>query len=160
VLEASSFHGGRRAVDHLRIVASAIGVPARRADAALERVGLAASARRRVGGFSLGMRQRLALGAALLGEPSVLILDEPANGLDPEGVHWLRRFIRDEAASGRTVIVSSHVLAEVAQTVDDVVILRDGRLVAHAPLAELTGGAASNLEDVFLDLTAPERSTT
>jgi ABC-2 type transport system ATP-binding protein len=158
VLEASGFPGGRRAVDHLRIVGSAIGLPHRRADEALDRVGLTAHARRRIGGFSLGMRQRLALAAALLGDPSVLVLDEPANGLDPEGVHWLRRFIRDEAAQGRTVIVSSHVLAEVAQTVDDVVILNDGRLVTHAPLAELTAG--TNLEDIFLDLTAPERSRT
>ena len=97
VLEASSFHPGRRALDHLRIVASAIGLPEQRASQALDHVGLAADARRRVGGFSLGMRQRLGLAAALLGEPSVLILDEPANGLDPEGVHWLRGFMRDEA---------------------------------------------------------------
>ena len=95
-------------------------------------------ARRRVGGFSLGMRQRLGLAAALLGEPSVLVLDEPANGLDPEGVHWLRRFLRSQADAGRTVVVSSHLLAEVAQTVDHVVILDKGRLVTSAPLAELT----------------------
>jgi ABC-2 type transport system ATP-binding protein len=138
VLEASSFHPGRRALDHLRVLASAAGLPERRATDALEQVGLAGHARRRVGGFSLGMRQRLGLAAALLGEPSVLILDEPANGLDPEGVQWLRTFLRGQAALGRTVVVSSHLLAEVSQTVDHVVILDHGRLVTSAPLAELT----------------------
>jgi ABC-2 type transport system ATP-binding protein len=143
VLEASSFHPGRRAIDHLRVLSSAADLPSRRAAAALEQVGLADHARRRVGGFSLGMRQRLALAAALLGEPSVLILDEPANGLDPEGVHWLRGFLRDQAAAGTTVLVSSHLLAEVAQTVDHVVILDHGRLVTSAPLAELTARATA-----------------
>jgi ABC-2 type transport system ATP-binding protein len=138
VLEASSFHPGRRAVDHLRILATAAGLPARRADEALAQVRLSEHASRRVGGFSLGMRQRLGLAAALLGEPSVLVLDEPANGLDPEGVHWLREFLRDQADAGRTVVVSSHLLAEVAQTVDHVVILDKGRLITAAPLAELT----------------------
>ena len=142
VLEASSFHPGRRAVDHLRILATAGGLPVGRAEEALERVGLGDVARRRVGGFSLGMRQRLALAAALLGEPEVLILDEPANGLDPEGVQWLRTFLRAQAGEGRTVVVSSHLLAEVAQTVDHVVILDKGRLVADAPLAELTSARA------------------
>ncbi|HEX2024387.1 MAG TPA: ABC transporter ATP-binding protein [Acidimicrobiales bacterium] len=141
VLEASSFHPGRRAVDHLRILASAAGLPTRRAIEALERVGMAEHAHRRVGGFSLGMRQRLGLAAALLGEPSVLILDEPANGLDPEGVHWLRDFLRSQADTGRTVVLSSHLLAEVAQTVDHVVILDEGRLVTSAPLAEITSRA-------------------
>jgi ABC-2 type transport system ATP-binding protein len=138
VLEASSFHPGRRALDHLRVLASAAGLPERRAGDALEHVGLAGHARRRVGGFSLGMRQRLGLAAALLGEPSVLILDEPANGLDPEGVQWLRNFLRGQAELGRTVVVSSHLLAEVSQTVDHVVILDHGRLVTSAPLADLT----------------------
>jgi ABC-2 type transport system ATP-binding protein len=137
VLEASSFHPGRRALDHLRVLASAAGLPERRATVALDQVGLTEHARRRVGGFSLGMRQRLGLAAALLGEPSVLILDEPANGLDPEGVHWLRGFLREQADVGRTVLVSSHLLAEVAQTVDHVVILDRGRLVISAPLADL-----------------------
>jgi ABC-2 type transport system ATP-binding protein len=145
VLEASNFHPGRRALDHLRIIASAIGLPEQRAGEALDRVGLAADARRRVGGFSLGMRQRLGLATALLGDPSVLILDEPANGLDPEGVHWLRGFLRNEADRGRTVLVSSHLLAEVAQTVDHVVIMKKGRLIAHAPLAELTARAAQTV---------------
>jgi ABC-2 type transport system ATP-binding protein len=141
VLEASSFHPGRRAVDHLRVLATAGGMPASRAEEALARVGLADVGRRRVGGFSLGMRQRLALAAALLGEPEVLILDEPANGLDPEGVQWLRTFLRSQAGEGRTVVVSSHLLAEVAQTVDHVVIIDRGRLVADAPLADLTSAA-------------------
>jgi ABC-2 type transport system ATP-binding protein len=138
VLEASSFHPGRRAVDHLRVLAAATGLPGRRAEEALDEAGLTEHAGRRVGGFSLGMRQRLGLAAALLGEPEVLVLDEPANGLDPEGVQWLRRFLRGKADAGHTVVVSSHLLAEVAQTVDHVVILDRGRLVTSAPLVELT----------------------
>ena len=137
VLEASSFHPARRAIDHLRSLATAGGIPPDRAVHALDQVGLAADGHRRVGGFSLGMRQRIGLAAALLGEPSVLILDEPANGLDPEGVRWLRAFLRAQADRGRTVLVSSHVLAEVAQTVDHVVIVDKGRVVADAPLAQL-----------------------
>src|SRR4029453_12088060 len=117
VLEASSFHPGRSARNHLRVVATAAGLPLDRADAVLDQVGLTTAAHRRVGGFSLGMRQRLGLATALLGDPQVLILDEPANGLDPEGIHWLRGFLRKLADQGRTVLVSSHVLAEVAQTV-------------------------------------------
>ena len=143
VLEASSFHPGRRAVDHLRILASAAGLPVQRVDEALAEVAMTEHAHRRVGGFSLGMRQRLGLAGALLGDPSVLVLDEPANGLDPEGVHWLRRFLRSQADAGRTVIVSSHLLAEVAQTVDHVVILDNGRLIISAPLAELTARSRS-----------------
>jgi ABC-2 type transport system ATP-binding protein len=138
VLEASSFHPGRSARNHLRVVATAAGLPYARADEVLDQVGLAGAARRRVGGFSLGMRQRLALAAALLGDPQVLILDEPANGLDPEGVHWLRGLLRQLADEGRTVLVSSHVLAEVAQTVDQVVIIAAGRLVTQSTLAALT----------------------
>jgi len=138
VLEASSFHPGRSARNHLRVAATAAGLPLERADQALEQVGLADAARRRVGGFSLGMRQRLGLATALLGDPQVLILDEPANGLDPQGVHWLRRFLRQLADRGRTVLVSSHVLAEVAQTVDQVVIIASGRLVTQSTLAALT----------------------
>jgi ABC-2 type transport system ATP-binding protein len=138
VLEASSFHPGRGARNHLRVVATAAGLPLDRADAVLDQVDLTTAARRRVGGFSLGMRQRLGLATALLGDPRVLILDEPANGLDPEGVHWLRGFLRQLADQGRTVLVSSHVLAEVAQTVDQVVIIARGRLVTHSTLAALT----------------------
>jgi ABC-2 type transport system ATP-binding protein len=138
VLEASSFHPGRSARNHLRVVATAAGLPLARADEVLAHVGLAEAARRRVGGFSLGMRQRLGLATALLGDPQVLILDEPANGLDPEGVHWLRGLLRQLADQGRTVLVSSHVLAEVAQTVDQVVIIARGRLVTQSSLAALT----------------------
>jgi ABC-2 type transport system ATP-binding protein len=138
LLEASSFHPGRSARNHLRVVATAAGLPATRADQVLVQVGLAEAARRRVGGFSLGMRQRLGLATALLGDPQVLILDEPANGLDPEGVHWLRGLLRHLADQGRTVLVSSHLLAEVAQTVDQVVIIAGGRLVTQSTLAALT----------------------
>jgi len=141
VLEASGFHPGRSARDHLRVLAVAAGIDPGRADQALELTGLAAAGRRRVGGFSLGMRQRLGLAGALLGDPEVLILDEPANGLDPEGVHWLRGLVRGLAADGRTVLVSSHLLAEVAQTVDQVVIIDKGRLVTQAAMTELTAGA-------------------
>jgi ABC-2 type transport system ATP-binding protein len=138
VLEASGFHPGRTARDHLRVLATAAGLPPARADQVLGQVGLGGAARRRAGGLSLGMGQRLALAAALLGDPRVLVLDEPANGLDPEGIHWLRGFLRHLADQGRTVLVSSHVLAEVAQTVDQVVIIARGRLVTQSTLAALT----------------------
>jgi ABC-2 type transport system ATP-binding protein len=138
LLEASSFHPGRSARNHLRVVATAAGLPTARADQVLAQVGLTEAAHRRVGGFSLGMRQRLGLATALLGDPQVLVLDEPANGLDPEGVHWLRGLLRQLADQGRTVLVSSHVLAEVAQTVDQVVIIASGRLVTQSTLAALT----------------------
>jgi ABC-2 type transport system ATP-binding protein len=141
VLEASGFHPGRSARDHLRVLATAAGLPSGRVGEVLEQVGLTGAGRRRVGGFSLGMRQRLGLAAALLGDPEVLVLDEPANGLDPEGVRWLRDLVRGLADQGRTVLVSSHLLAEVAQTVDQVVIIDRGRLVARSSLAALTAGA-------------------
>jgi ABC-2 type transport system ATP-binding protein len=124
-----------------------------RIDEVLGLTGLADAAGRRVGGFSLGMRQRLGIATALLTEPAVLILDEPANGLDPEGVRWLRDLVRGLATGGAAVLVSSHILAEVAQTVDSVLILDHGRLVAQSSLADLTAGGAQNLEDVFLRLT-------
>ena len=136
-LEAASFHPGRTARDHLRVYAPQVGVPLSRCDEVLEFVGLTDSAKRRVGGFSMGMRQRLGLAATLLGDPPVLLLDEPANGLDPEGIVWLRALLRRLANDGRTVLVSSHVLAEVQQTVDDVVIISNGRLVHSSSLAEL-----------------------
>lgn len=136
-LEASSFHPGRTARDHLRVLAPQVGVPTQRCDEVLELVGLADAANRRAGGFSLGMRQRLALAATLLGDPKVLLLDEPANGLDPQGIAWLRQLLRFLAAEGRTVLVSSHVLSEVQQTVDDVVIIAKGRLVHSSPIAGL-----------------------
>jgi ABC-2 type transport system ATP-binding protein len=141
ILEASNFYPGRTGRNHLRVHAVAGGIDATRIDAVLELVGLTGAAGRRVGGFSLGMRQRLALATALLGDPEVLILDEPANGLDPEGVRWLRELLRGFADEGRTVLVSSHILAEVAQTVDSVVILDRGRMVAHAPLEQLAATA-------------------
>jgi ABC-2 type transport system ATP-binding protein len=137
-LEATGFHPGRSAQNHLRVLARAAGIDERRATETLDLVGLTESASRAVGGFSLGMRQRLQLAAALLGDPGVLVLDEPANGLDPEGIAWLRAFLRYLAAEGRTVLVSSHVLSEVEQTVDDVVIIAQGRLVRACPLDELT----------------------
>src|SRR5262245_17327628 len=138
VLEATDFHPGRSGRNHLLTLGRATGLPDSRADEVLRIVGLEGAAGRRVKGYSLGMRQRLGLAAALLGDPELLVLDEPANGLDPEGVRWLRDFLRACAARGRTVLVSSHVLAEVAQTVDRVLIINRGRLVTEAPLAELT----------------------
>ena len=147
VLEAGGFHPGRSGRNHLRALAAAAGVPDARADEVLALVGLADVAGRGVKTYSLGMRQRLSLASALLGDPEVLILDEPANGLDPEGIRWLRSFLRTLSAEGRTILVSSHVLAEIAQTVDDVVIIHRGELVSHAPLAELTltAGAAAHV---------------
>lgn len=137
-LEAADFHPGRTALDHLRVYAPQAGVPDARATEVLDLVGLGDAAKRRVGGFSLGMRQRLALATTLLGDPPVLLLDEPANGLDPEGIRWLRDLLRALAAQGRTVLVSSHVLSEVQQTVDDVVIIAGGRLVHASTLEELS----------------------
>jgi ABC-2 type transport system ATP-binding protein len=138
VLEASNPYPGRSARDHLRIEALAGNAPRSRVDEVLDLVDLTEAAGRRVGQYSLGMRQRLGLATALLCDPEILILDEPANGLDPEGVHWLRRLLRELAAEGRTVLVSSHILAEVAQTVDSVVIMDHGRLVTQATLDQLT----------------------
>jgi ABC-2 type transport system ATP-binding protein len=152
VLEAASFHPGRTARSHLRIQAVAAVADPSRIDEVLDLVQLTRAAGQRIGGFSLGMRQRLALATALLPDPMILILDEPANGLDPEGVRWLRGLLRGFAAEGGTVLVSSHMLAETAQTVDSVVIIDHGRLVTAAPLASLT--AQGDLEDAFLQLTA------
>jgi ABC-2 type transport system ATP-binding protein len=145
VLEAADLHPGRTGRDHLRVLAPVAHVPLSRIDEVLALVDLEGAADRRVKGYSLGMRQRLGLAAALLGDPELLILDEPANGLDPEGVRWLRDFLRAFAAEGRTVLVSSHLLAEVAQTVDQVVIINRGRLVVEAPLAELTARLAGTV---------------
>ncbi|MGH3321362.1 MAG: ATP-binding cassette domain-containing protein, partial [Streptosporangiaceae bacterium] len=127
VLEATSFHPGRTARNHLRVLCTGGRLPETRADEVLKQVGLTEAAGRRVGGFSLGMRQRLGLAVALLGRPHVLILDEPANGLDPQGIHWLRGLLRHLADRGCAVLVSSHVLSEVEHTVDSVVIIAGGR---------------------------------
>ena len=129
-----------------------------RIDDVLELAGLAGTAGRRIGGFSLGMRQRLGLATALLTDPEVLILDEPANGLDPEGIHWLRDLVRGLAADGAAVLISSHILAEVAQTVDSVVILDRGHLVTQSSLADLTASGTADLEQAFLRLTAGSRA--
>ncbi|HEY7595634.1 MAG TPA: ABC transporter ATP-binding protein [Actinophytocola sp.] len=137
MLEASSFHPARSGRNHLRVYCTVNGFPNQRADEVLELVGLTKAARQKVRGYSMGMRQRLGLAAALLGDPRVLILDEPANGLDPEGIAWLRRFLRRMAEEGRTVLVSSHVLSEVEQTVDSVVIINRGTLVRQGSIAEL-----------------------
>jgi ABC-2 type transport system ATP-binding protein len=152
VLESNDFHPGRTGRNHLRVLAAAAKIPFGRVDEVLVLVELEAAADRRVRTYSLGMRQRLGLATALLGDPELLILDEPANGLDPAGVHWLRGFLRRFAEQGRTVLVSSHMLAEAALTVDEVVIIDHGHLVATGRLGELTQGGRT-LEDVFLGLT-------
>ena len=142
LLETFDAHPGRSGRSHLRVLALAGGIPRSRVDEVLALVELGQAGRRRVKGYSLGMRQRLGLAAALLGDPEVLVLDEPANGLDPQGIRWLRDFLRSLASEGRTILVSSHVLAEVAQTVDDVVIIHRGRLVRQAAIAEVEAMAA------------------
>ncbi len=144
-LEATAFHPGRSGRNHLRVLAASAGIARPRIEEVLAMVELTGSADRRVKGYSLGMRQRLALAAALLGEPRILILDEPANGLDPQGMRWLRDLLREQAAAGCTVLVSSHLLAEVAQTADELVVIRDGKLVAKASLDEFTTGPASQM---------------
>ena len=145
VLEASSFHPGRSGRNHLRVVAAVSGLPRSRVDEVLEIVGLSGDAGRRVGGYSLGMRQRLSLAAALLGDPQVFILDEPANGLDPQGIRWLRELLQSLAGEGRTILISSHVLAEVEQIADEVVIIHRGKFVEHATTAELAARAAGGI---------------
>ena len=137
VLEASSFHPGRSGRDHLRVVAASAGIERSRVEEVLGLVQLTADGGRRVGGYSLGMRQRLGLAAALLGDPGVLVLDEPANGLDPQGIRWLRELLRNLVAEGRTILISSHVLPEIEQIADDVVIVHRGRLLEQASTAEL-----------------------
>jgi ABC-2 type transport system ATP-binding protein len=154
VLESTSFHPARSALNHLRVYAVAAGVNDARAEELLALVGLSAAARQPVRGYSLGMRQRLGLATALLGDPRILILDEPANGLDPEGIVWLRGFLRHLAATeGRTVLISSHVLSEVEQTVDHVVIIARGRLVHEGTLEELRGQGTTS---VVVDTPTPD----
>jgi ABC-2 type transport system ATP-binding protein len=148
VLETHAFHSGRTARNHLRVLAVEGGFAPARVDEVLELVGLRAAADRHAGDFSLGMGQRLSLAGALLGDPPVLVLDEPTNGLDPAGIRWLRDLLRGFAGEGRTVLLSSHVLAEVAQTVDEVLILDRGQLRAHRRMADI-----ESLEDDFLELT-------
>jgi ABC-2 type transport system ATP-binding protein len=138
VLEATAFHPARTGRGHLRIYCTVNGYPRSRADEVLDLVGLADAGRRAVRGYSLGMRQRLALATALLGDPRVLVLDEPVNGLDPEGIAWMRRLLRELTGEGRTVLVSSHLLSEVQQLVDDVVIINRGRCVRQGPLTTLS----------------------
>jgi ABC-2 type transport system ATP-binding protein len=144
VLEATNFHPKRSGRNHLRTLAAAAGVSTPRVDELLEFVGLGNVARRKVGGYSLGMRQRLSVAGALLGDPQLLILDEPANGLDPEGIRWLRDFLRSFSASGKTVFISSHVLGEMQQLADEVVIIHHGRLVTHESVGDLTARAAGS----------------
>ncbi len=145
VLEATGFHPARTARNHLRTIGVVDGIPTGRIDEVLELVGLAEAAERKVGGFSLGMRQRLELARALLGDPPILILDEPANGLDPQGIAWMRGFLRWYASLGRVVLISSHLLAEAAQTVDNVVIVAGGRLAAKGPLQTLLQGSTTTV---------------
>ena len=145
VLEASDFHPGRSGRNHLRVLAAATGIPRSRVEEILEVVDLQGAAGRRAGGYSLGMRQRLSLAGALLGDPRILVLDEPANGLDPQGIRWLREFLRSLAAEGRTIFISSHVLAELEQIVDEVVIIHRGKFVVQASTAELVARAAGGI---------------
>ena len=152
LLEATGFHPGRRARDHLRVLAGAERIPDRRVNEVLGQVDLAGAAGRRVRGFSLGMRQRLGIAAALLGDPDVLILDEPVNGLDPAGIAWLRGLLRRLAAEGRTIVLASHLLSEIAQTADHVLIVSAGQLRFAGPLREI-GETNEALESAFLNLT-------
>jgi ABC-2 type transport system ATP-binding protein len=142
-LENDCFHPGRSAIEHLRVLATAAGIPRSRVAQVLSQVGLTEARHRRVGGFSLGMRQRLTLAGALLGDPGVLVMDEPLNGLDPDGIRWMRDLLRQLAGEGRTVLVSSHLLAEAAQTVDDVVVITHGRLAAQGPVAKLAAATST-----------------
>jgi ABC-2 type transport system ATP-binding protein len=152
MLEARSFHPGRSAQAHLGALAVSNAIPRRRVEEVLALVGLEAVGRRRAGKFSLGMTQRLGIAAALLGDPGIVMLDEPANGLDPEGVRWIRTLLKSLAAEGRTVLISSHLISEVAQTADDLIVIGQGRLLAYSTVADLAA-AASSLEDAFFRLT-------
>ena len=145
VLETSNYHPGRSGRNHLRVLAAATGIPRTRVEEVLELVAMKDVAKRRVKGYSLGMRQRLGLAAALLGDPEVLVLDEPANGLDPAGIRWLRDLLRSLAGQGRTVFVSSHLLAEMEQIADDVIVIHRGKFVAQAAIAELASKATARV---------------
>ena len=155
VLEDTSYHPGRSGRNHLRVVAVGGGHGTERVDELLERVGLSAAADRRVKGYSTGMRQRLGLAAALVGDPEILVLDEPANGLDPPGIRWIRDLLRAEADRGRAVLVSSHLLSELAQSVDDVVVIAGGELRAGGPIEHVLGGANGTVTRVRSRAPAP-----
>ena len=142
IVDGVGYHPGRRAIEELRISARAAGLPRSRCDEVIDLVGLGAAAKKRVGQYSLGMRQRLGIAQALLGDPAVLLLDEPANGLDPEGIHWVRQLLRELAQQNRAIFVSSHLLGEVARLADEVLVIRRGRFVTQAPVSELTGATA------------------
>lgn len=163
IVDGVGFHPGRRAIDELRVCGAAGALPSERCDEVLELVGLAQVGRKRVGTYSLGMKQRLGLAAAMLGDPQVLLLDEPANGLDPEGIQWVRGFLRHLADEGCAILVSSHLLGEIARLVDDVVVIRQGRIVAQGTVAELTAsidGAAvrvASQDDAVLAETLRQR---
>ncbi|MEV4821133.1 ABC transporter ATP-binding protein [Micromonospora sp. NPDC049275] len=146
ILEASSAHKGRTGINHLRVICAAAGLPRSRADEALELVGLTPAAKRKFKGYSLGMKQRLGIAAAMLGDPRVLILDEPANGLDPEGIRWMRGFLKNLAHEGRTVLVSSHLLSEMQLLADDVVIIAAGQLVRQGPVEQVLGSMAQGAQ--------------
>jgi ABC-2 type transport system ATP-binding protein len=154
LLDATGLHGGRTARSHLRWLAAGNGLPRRRVDEALELVGLSEVAGKRVGGFSLGMAQRLGIAAALLGDPPVLMFDEPVNGLDPDGIRWIRGFLKGLAAEGRTVLVSSHLMSELEGTADDLVVIGRGRLIAETSVGELL----SRMSDSRVDLRTPRAS--
>lgn len=156
LLDGSGAHRSRTARGHLRWIAAAGGLPPARVAEVLELVGLTDDARRRVRSYSLGMGRRLGLAAALLGDPEILVLDEPVNGLDPEGIRWIRTFLRERAAAGRTVLLSSHFLGEVAETVDDVVVIDQGRIVAQGTLSEVVGEHGT-IEDAYFALTGAPR---
>lgn len=153
LLETRAFHPGRSARNHLFALAQTQGIPGRRVDEVLREVGLSSVAKKRTKGFSLGMSQRLGLAAALLGDPSVLVLDEPVNGLDPEGIQWIRSFMQRLAGEGRTVFVSSHLMSEMALTAGHFIVIGNGQLLADCTSAELVERGAGSLEDAFLELT-------
>jgi ABC-2 type transport system ATP-binding protein len=156
VLDAGGLHPSRTGRQHLRITAAMIGRDAAAIDSALRQVGLHDAADRAIGGYSLGMRQRLALANALLGDPSILVLDEPANGLDPAGIRWLREYLRSFAQRGGTVLISTHVLTEVTLVADDVIIIAAGKVLTTGPLAEVTAGHGDDLEQLYLSMTETE----
>jgi ABC-2 type transport system ATP-binding protein len=145
IVDGVDYHPGRRAIEELRISADAAGLPRSRCDEVIELVGLGDAARKRVGAYSLGMRQRLGIAQALLGDPRILLLDEPANGLDPEGIHWVRQLLRALADEGRAILVSSHLLGEIARLADDVLVIRRGRFVTQAPVEQLLQAAGTGL---------------